>query len=136
MQLNVCCLQPPECHAISRAAGDVLYTPEQVPVLRASASLAAFDAAVDNHILKLLGGVHAQVAKCIARGMEQRAYHLPGPDLGQNLMVAASAGLSPHMYNGLLEFLLAPIIVIVLRVFGGILDTAVRKHAAATQRQR
>ena len=24
------CSQPPECHAISRAAGDVLYTPEQV----------------------------------------------------------------------------------------------------------
>lgn len=24
------CMQPPECHAVSRAAGDVLYSPEQV----------------------------------------------------------------------------------------------------------
>lgn len=69
------------------------------------------------------------------QGMERRAYHLPGPDLGQNLMVAASTGLSPHMYNGLLEFLLAPIIVVVLRVFGGIVDAAVRKHAAAQQQR-
>ena len=70
------------------------------------------------------------------RGMERRAYHLPGPDLGQNLMVAASAGLSPHMYNGLLEFLLAPIMVIVLCIFGGIVDRAVRQHAAVQQQQQ
>ena len=70
------------------------------------------------------------------RGMERRAYHLPGPDLGQNLMVAASAGLSPHMYNGLLEVLLAPIIVIVLRVFGGIVDRAVRQHATMPQQRQ
>lgn len=29
-QCCMCLLQPPECHAISRAAGDVLYTSEQV----------------------------------------------------------------------------------------------------------
>ena len=29
-QALMCMVQPPVCHAISRAAGDVLYTPEQV----------------------------------------------------------------------------------------------------------
>ncbi len=65
----------------------------------------------------------------MVKGMERGAYHLPSPDLGQNLMVAGSAGLSPHMYNILLEFLLAPILVIALRIFGCIIDRAVVKHA-------
>ncbi|CAL5221529.1 g3737 [Coccomyxa viridis] len=92
--------KPSECHAISRAAGDVLYTPDQV-------------------------------AECMMRGLEQGAYHLPSPDFGQNLMVAASAGLSPHAYNGLLEFLLAPFVALALRIFGKIVDKAVLKHAAS-----
>ena len=66
----------------------------------------------------------------MVRGMERGAYHLPSPDVGQNIMVAASAGLSPHMFNPVLEFLLAPIVLVVLLVFGGIVDRAVRKHAA------
>ncbi len=65
------------------------------------------------------------------RGLEQGAYHLPSPDFGQNLMVAASAGLSPHAYNGLLEFLLAPFVALALRIFGNIVDKAVLKHAAS-----
>ncbi|KAK9915016.1 hypothetical protein WJX75_003662 [Coccomyxa subellipsoidea] len=69
--------KPPVCHDISRAAGDVLFTPEQV-------------------------------AQCMLKGMERGAYHLPSPDFGQNLMIAASAGLSPHMFPAILEFLLSP----------------------------
>lgn len=76
-----------------------------------------------------------QVAKCMVEGMERGSYHLPSPDFGQNLMVAASAGLSPHMYNVLLEFLLAPIVVIALRIFGRIVDKAVFSHAAHGQAQ-
>ena len=72
-----------------------------------------------------------QVAECMMRGLEQGAYHLPSPDFGQNLMVAASAGLSPHAYNGLLEFLLAPFVALALRIFGKIVDGAVLKHAAS-----
>ena len=72
-----------------------------------------------------------QVAECMMRGLEQGAYHLPSPDFGQNLMVAASAGLSPHAYNGLLEFLLAPFVALALRIFGKIVDKAVLKHAAS-----
>lgn len=69
----------------------------------------------------------------MVRGMERGAYHLPSPDFGQNLMVAASAGLSPHMFHPVLEFLLAPIVVVVLLVFGKIVDQAVRRHAAPQQ---
>ena len=65
------------------------------------------------------------------RGLQQGAYHLPSPDFGQNLMVAASAGLSPHVYNGLLEFLLAPFVALALRIFGRIVDKAVLKHATS-----
>lgn len=65
----------------------------------------------------------------MVRGMERGAYHLPSPDFGQNLLIAASAGLTPHMFNTFLEFLLAPIVVVALWVFGRIIDNAVRKHA-------
>ena len=65
------------------------------------------------------------------RGLEQGAYHLPSPDFGQNLMVAASAGLSPHMYNAFLEFLAAPFVALALRTFGRIVDSAVITHAKA-----
>ena len=65
------------------------------------------------------------------RGLEQGAYHLPSPDFGQNLMVAASAGLSPHMYNAFLEFLAAPFVALALRIFGTIVDKAVMKHTDA-----
>lgn len=72
-----------------------------------------------------------QVAVCMMRGLEQGAYHLPSPDFGQNLMVAASAGLSPHMYNAFLEFLVAPFVALALRIFGTIVDKAVIKHMNA-----
>jgi len=65
------------------------------------------------------------------RGLEQGAYHLPSPDFGQNLMVAASAGLTPHMYNAFLEFLLAPFVALALRIFGRIVDKAVLRHASS-----
>ncbi|KAK9824839.1 hypothetical protein WJX81_005235 [Elliptochloris bilobata] len=71
--------KPPECHALSRAAGDVLYSPEQV-------------------------------ARCMVHGIEAGAYHLPSPDFGHNVMVAASAGLTPRRYPVALECLLAPLV--------------------------
>ena len=64
-------------------------------------------------------------------GLKRGAYHLPSPDFGQNLMVAASAGLSPHVYNGVLEFLLAPFVALALRIFGRIIDKAVVKHGTS-----
>lgn len=65
------------------------------------------------------------------RGLEQGSYHLPSPDFGQNLMVAAGAGLSPRMYNALFEFLLAPFVALALRIFGRIVDKAVLRHPAS-----
>lgn len=42
-EIYVAMVQPPECHAISRAAGDVLYTPEQVlPLILHAAAMAAY----------------------------------------------------------------------------------------------
>lgn len=70
-----------------------------------------------------------QVAVCMMRGLEQGAYHLPSPDFGQNLMVAASAGLSPHAFNAVVEFFLAPFVALALRLFGKIVDDAVLKIA-------
>ncbi len=70
-----------------------------------------------------------QVAKCMIKGMERGVYHLPSPDFGQNLMIAASAGLSPHMFPAVLEFLLAPLVVLALWIFGYRIDNAVRNHA-------
>ncbi|KAK9824831.1 hypothetical protein WJX81_003644 [Elliptochloris bilobata] len=90
--------KPPECHAFSRAAGDVLYSPEQV-------------------------------ARCMVHGIEAGAHHLPSPDFGQNVMIAASAGLTPRRYPVALECLLAPLVVLALRLFGWIVDSAVVKAA-------
>jgi hypothetical protein len=66
-----------------------------------------------------------QVAQCMVRGMEAGAYHLPSPDFGHNVMVAASAGLTPRRYPIVLECLLAPVVVAALRVFGLLVDAAV-----------
>ncbi|KAK9824811.1 hypothetical protein WJX81_000602 [Elliptochloris bilobata] len=90
--------KPPECHAFSRAAGDVLYSPEQV-------------------------------ARCMVHGIEAGAHHLPSPDFGQNVMIAASAGLTPRRYPVALECLLAPLVVLALRLFGWVVDSAVMKAA-------
>lgn len=96
--------KPPECHAASRAAGDVLYSADAV-------------------------------AACIIKGLKRGAYHLPSPDLGQNLMVAGSAGLSPRPLCLLLDVLLAPFIAIAMRVFGKIVDAAARKGGGSGQRR-
>ena len=94
--------KPPECHAASRAAGDVLYSADAV-------------------------------AACIVKGLAKGAYHLPSPDLGQNLMVAAGAGISPRPLCFLLDVLLAPILAIAMRVFGWIVDRAARKGVEAAR---
>ena len=97
--------KPPECHAASRAAGDVLYSADAV-------------------------------AACIVKGLRRGAYHLPSPDLGQNLMVAGSAGLSSRPLCCLVDVLLAPVIAIALRVFGKVVDSAARKGGEAERRRR
>jgi hypothetical protein len=132
----VAAVQPPECHAISRAAGDVLYTPEQVLplVLHAAAKADSVQSGlcfIRIHSLSLDAHSRLQVATCMMHGLEQGSYHLPSPDFGQNLMVAASAGLSPRMYNVLVEFLLAPFVALALRIFGSIVDKAVLCHPAS-----
>jgi len=97
--------KPPECHAASRAAGDVLYSADAV-------------------------------AAGIMRGLRAGAYHLPSPDLGQNLMVAGSAGLSPRPLSLLLDILLAPFIAVAMRGFGWVVDRAARTGATAAAAAR
>jgi len=97
--------KPPACHAASRAAGDVLY------------------------------GADA-VAKRIVRDLARpRCYHLGSPDFGQNLLVAATAGLSPHPLHPVLEFLLAPFLAVAMRVFGGVVDRAARRANEEARRE-
>lgn len=67
------------------------------------------------------------VAAALLRSLERGHYHLASPDLGQNLLVAAMAGLSPHPLHPVLEFVLAPVIALALRVFGAIIDRATRR---------
>ena len=68
----------------------------------------------------------------MVRGIEAGAYHLPSPDFGHNVMVAASAGLTPRRYPIALECVVAPIVVVALRVFGLLVDSAVVKAARAS----
>lgn len=65
------------------------------------------------------------------RGIEAGAYHLPSPDFGHNVLVAASAGLTPRRYPIVLECLLAPVVVVALRVYGWVVDAAVVKASRA-----
>ena len=44
-----------------------------------------------------------QVASGIVNGSARGDYHLRGPDIGLNLLVASMAGFSPRMYNWVLE---------------------------------
>jgi hypothetical protein len=44
-----------------------------------------------------------QVASGIVNGSARGDYHLRGPDVGLNLLVASMAGFSPRMYNWVLE---------------------------------
>jgi hypothetical protein len=45
----------------------------------------------------------AQVAAGIVRGSARGDYHIRGPDVGLNILVASMAGFSPRMYNWVFE---------------------------------
>lgn len=75
------------------------------------------------------------VAESALRSLERGRYHLSSPDLGQNLLVASMAGLSPHPLPLLFEFVIAPILAIAMRVFGAIIDRASRR-AVEERRKR
>ena len=74
------------------------------------------------------------VAESALRSLEKGRYHLSSPDLGQNLLVAAMAGLSPHPLPLVIEFFLAPVLAVAMRVFGMIIDRASR--GAVEERRR
>ena len=67
------------------------------------------------------------VAAAMLRSLEKGRYHLASPDVGQNLLVSAMAGLSPHPLPCIIEFLIAPIVAIALSIFGAIIDRAARR---------
>jgi len=67
------------------------------------------------------------VAGAMVRSLEKGRYHLASPDAGQNLLVAAAAGLSPHPLPAIIEFFIAPFVAIALRVFGAVIDRAARR---------
>ena len=67
------------------------------------------------------------VAAAMLRSLQRGRYHLASPDVGQNLLVSAMAGLSPHPLPSILECLIAPIVAVALRIFGTIIDRAARR---------
>ncbi len=71
-----------------------------------------------------------QVAQCFLKGLRRGDYHLPGPDFGLNLLVAPMAGYSPRMYNGLVECLLAPVMLLISLVGVPVIDSVVKKVRA------
>jgi short-subunit dehydrogenase len=75
------------------------------------------------------------VAESALRSLEKGRYHLSSPDLGQNLLVAAMAGLSPHPLPLIIELFLAPVLAVAMRVFGMIIDRASRRAVEERRRQ-
>lgn len=72
------------------------------------------------------------MARCIVSGAERGHYHIRGPDLGLNLLVASMAGFSPRMYNWVVEVVLAPVMALVARLGVALADRTVQRHAAAS----
>lgn len=72
------------------------------------AVLRAVDAALGAELFSA-----AQVAAAMLKGMEQRRYHLPAPDLGVNVLISNMTGLTPGGMPLLLRVLLAPVLVLV-----------------------
>ncbi|KAI7846394.1 hypothetical protein COHA_000105 [Chlorella ohadii] len=72
-----------------------------------------------------------KVAQALLGGIERGDYHLPSPDLGQNLLVSAMTGLSPKRFWLPLQVLLGPILPLATSLFGWIGDRAARRHNAA-----
>lgn len=59
------------------------------------------------------------------------SYHLPTPDLGQNFIIVAQTSLTPRLWNTAVEALLAPFLVVILRVLTWSWDSIVRRHRKA-----
>eukprot|EP00873_Tetraselmis_striata_P004171 jgi/Tetstr1/424435/TSEL_001456.t1 len=72
-----------------------------------------------------------KVAKHIVNGIRQGAYHIPAPDFGQELLAAKMAGLSPAPGSAVLNFLLAPILVLVAMYYRWSWDKVVRRAVKA-----
>ena len=70
------------------------------------------------------------MAEGILRGIERGHYHIASPDFGQNLLVTSSASLTPRIYPIVLECLIAPVVVLALRIFGVLIDNIVMREAA------
>jgi len=72
-----------------------------------------------------------QVARCIVSGAARGDYHIRGPDVGLNILVASMAGFSPRVYNWCFEIVLAPLLVLLAKLAVPLADRIVRKHRAA-----
>jgi short-subunit dehydrogenase len=77
------------------------------------------------------------VAKAMVRGMRMKGrYHLPTPDLGSGMLIAAVAGLTPKPMNPVLSMLLAPILAVVTSVCRVLMDRAARKCNIEKEEER
>lgn len=66
------------------------------------------------------------MAKALLLGIERGSYHLPSPDLAQNLLLDSMASLTPKPL-GLLGCLLSPIVYLITWASAGIADRAARR---------
>ncbi|PSC70985.1 short-chain dehydrogenase [Micractinium conductrix] len=70
----------------------------------------------------------AKVAGVLVGGIDAGAYHLPSPDVGQNLLVALMTGLSPKRFWLPVHVVLGPVMPLVSSVFAWVADRAARRH--------
>mmetsp|Transcript_8562 Transcript_8562/g.24574 ORF Transcript_8562/g.24574 Transcript_8562/m.24574 type:complete len:349 (+) Transcript_8562:119-1165(+) len=70
-----------------------------------------------------------KVAKHIVSSIRQGKYHIPAPDMGQEMLVAKMAGISPMPGSAILNFLLAPILVLVAMFYTSSWDSIVKSFA-------
>lgn len=91
--------KPALCKAVNAALGSELFTPKQVRTLCGSGLLhhsvtpAGSRPLAAGHRSPSWTACSLQVAASLLRGIEAGAYHLPSPDLGQNLLVSGMTSL-------------------------------------------
>lgn len=77
-----------------------------------------------------------QTASSLIKGLERGQYHIKTTDLVVNLLLTSMSNITPSLYPLVLEVLLAPLLVIILAIYGKVVDGIVikgRRNASARE---
>ena len=85
---------------------------------------------------KLMWRVHQQVARFTWKGVEKGQYVIGSPDSGGNMLIGSSlAANSARYYPAWMEFLLAPLFVLVHALIRRAVEASTKKILTATELQ-